>query len=71
MRKNIILPISGMTCASCAMTVEKALKKEEGIISANVNIATEKASVEYDSEKIGVDKIKEVINNTGYAVEEE
>ncbi len=69
-QENITLPISGMTCASCAMTIENALKKVDGVISANVNIATEKATVEYDSEKVGVDRIKEAINSTGYTVEE-
>lgn len=70
-QEKITLPIAGMTCASCAMTIENALKKIDGVISANVNVATEKATVEYDGEKTSIDKIKEAINNTGYTVDEE
>ena len=40
--KEADLPIKSMTCASCAQTVEKALKKEEGVKEAHVNLATEK-----------------------------
>ena len=43
--KKIILRIGGMTCASCAQTIENALKKTEGILEANVNLASEKAVV--------------------------
>ena len=45
--EKITLPIGGMTCASCAGHVENALKKVPGVISADVNLATEKATVEY------------------------
>jgi len=55
-----------MHCASCAQTIEKALKHEFGIISANVNIATEKATIEYDTDKINLKRIGEVIKKTGY-----
>ena len=41
------IPIGGMTCAACAQRVEKALKKLEGVNSAAVNLATEKATVVY------------------------
>ena len=47
--EKIILNISGMHCASCAVTIENALKKEEGIKSANVNFASEKLYLEFDS----------------------
>ena len=39
------LPVEGMTCASCVLRVEKALKKVDGVLGANVNLATEKVSV--------------------------
>jgi Cu+-exporting ATPase len=42
-----VIPINGMHCASCTMTVEDALKQTEGVIEANVNIATEKAVIQY------------------------
>ena len=50
--KKIILKISGMHCASCAANIENALKKEEGIKSANVNFASEKLYLEFDEIEI-------------------
>lgn len=64
--EKIILKILGMHCASCAVTVEKALKKEKGIFNVNVNFASEKAFVEFDPEKIDVQKVKKIIKETGY-----
>ena len=61
-----IIRIGGMTCASCSQTIEKALSKTPGIIGANVNLATEKAVVTYDSSEINYEQIKVAINNTGY-----
>jgi Cu+-exporting ATPase len=58
--------ISGMHCASCAQTIEKALRHEPGITSANVNFATEKALVEYETDKVDLKKIGELIEETGY-----
>jgi Cu+-exporting ATPase len=65
-KEKTTIKISGMHCASCAQTIEKALKHEPGIISANVNIATEKATIEYDTDKINLKRISEVIKETGY-----
>jgi Cu+-exporting ATPase len=64
-KKNII-KIGGMTCASCAQTIEKALKKTEGVVEANVNLATDKAVVEYDPQIIKYETLTKVINSTGY-----
>ena len=60
------LSIIGMHCASCAVTIEKVLKKAPGVISASVNYATEKASVEYDSQITHPQKLSSVINHLGY-----
>ncbi len=49
--QRLILRIGGMTCASCAQTIEHALRKTDGIEEANVNLATEKAMVVYDSNR--------------------
>jgi Cu+-exporting ATPase len=65
-----ILKISGMDCASCAAVIEHDLKKTEGIKSANVNYATEKAYVEFDDKKIKIDNIKKSIKDLGYESEE-
>jgi len=64
--EKLVLPIGGMHCASCALTIEDALQKTEGVIEASVNIATEKAVITYDSSKVGLDEFEDVIRDTGY-----
>ncbi len=59
-------PILGMTCASCAGKVEKALSETAGVKSAVVNFAAEKATVEFDETQITLDKIVEIVKSTGY-----
>lgn len=63
-----ILPISGMHCASCAVNLENALKSTEGVSEANVNFATERASVTYDPNIMDMQKIKKVVSVAGYKV---
>lgn len=65
-KSNVTIPIGGMTCAACAARIEKVLNKTEGIIKASVNLATEKASVEYDSKIIRLSEIRAIIEKTGY-----
>ncbi|WP_163858624.1 heavy metal translocating P-type ATPase [Paenibacillus elgii] len=64
--KQTTLQITGMTCAACANRIEKGLNKMEGVTSANVNFALEKASVTYDPAKIGVGNLEETIKKLGY-----
>lgn len=64
--KQTTLQITGMTCAACANRIEKGLNRLEGVSSANVNFALEKASVTYDPGKVGVDKLEETIKKLGY-----
>ena len=66
--KKIMIPISGMHCASCAQKIESTLKKLEGIIKANVNFATEKATVEFNENLINENKINNAIEKLGYKV---
>lgn len=65
-KKKTLIRISRMHCVSCAQTIEKALKKEDGITSANVNFATEKAVVEYDPARVSLERIGDVIREAGY-----
>lgn len=58
--------IQGMTCAACVRAVDRAINKLEGIQSVNVNIATNKATIIYDEEKVKIEKIKEAIKKAGY-----
>lgn len=69
--RSQILKISGMTCAACANASERAVKKLDGIISANVNFATEKMSVEYDEAKLSIESIKAAVVKAGFEVQEE
>lgn len=69
--KKATLRLEGMSCASCAQTIEKALNKAEGVHEAQVNFAAEKAYVEYDSSSIDENKLAEVVRSTGYDVKEE
>jgi len=63
--------IIGMNCASCAQTIEKALKKKEGISSAQVNYATETCEVNFDEGTINSDKIFETVKASGYTLIDE
>ena len=64
--KKSTISISGMSCASCSQIIENILKKTVGIIDVNVNLATEKAYVTFDEEKISEKEIIALINSTGY-----
>lgn len=65
------ITIEGMHCASCASIISKNLKKEDGVLSSEVNFATGKAVVEFDESKIKLDKIKKVVKDSGYGVAEQ
>ena len=60
--------ITGMTCASCADTIEKGLSKLPGVSGVNVNVASEKASIEYDPSKVDTKALMDTISNVGYGV---
>ena len=65
-KKKTTIRISGMRCVSCAQTIEKSLKKQPGVANANVNFATEKATVEFDPTKVNLEKLGAAIRKTGY-----
>jgi P-type Cu+ transporter len=60
------LKIEGMTCASCAKAVEKATEKLPGVTEANVNFATEKLSIRFDTSKVTVPEIQAAVEKAGY-----
>ena len=66
MMKKITLTISGMHCASCALSIEKALKKLDGVESAVVNFANEEATAEYDPKLVDIKIFKKIISDLGY-----
>ena len=65
-KNEVLIPISGMTCASCVRAVEKAIGRLDGIQDVSVNLATEKAKVVYNPSIVRLSQIKETINKSGY-----
>ncbi|WP_145460934.1 heavy metal translocating P-type ATPase [Staphylococcus saprophyticus] len=63
--------ITGMTCASCVQTVEKATRKMDGVIESNVNLATEKLTIQYDPTVVSVSDITQAVSNAGYEAHED
>merc|ERR1711879_731400 len=60
-------PVTGMTCASCAASVESVLKHTEGVFDASVNFANSSVLVEYDKE-LSPDKLQNVLREVGYDI---
>lgn len=69
--ERITLGITGMTCASCATRIEKNLSKMDGVKQAGINLASEKATVTFDPQKVSVKQLIEKVQKTGYGVREE
>jgi len=67
-KKQITLPVTGMTCANCVATIERNLKKEAGITQAMVNLSSERATVEFDPALTGMQTMIARIRRAGYDV---
>ncbi len=65
-KARIILPIEGMSCASCAATVQEALASADGVVGATVNFATAKAAVDYDDAQTHVAELIKTVRSAGY-----
>lgn len=63
--------ITGMTCASCVQSIEKATRKLDGVMNANVNLATEKMTVAYNPTILSVSDITQAVANAGYEAHED
>ena len=66
--KQLTLPITGMTCANCVATVERNLKKLDGVQTAVVNLSSERATVEFDAAKLRLSDFIARVNRAGYGV---
>src|SRR5512147_3252490 len=66
--KQLTLPITGMTCANCVATVERNLKKLDGVQSAVVNLSSERATVDFEPEKLQLTDVIARVNRAGYGV---
>jgi Cu+-exporting ATPase len=62
------IPIKGMTCAACVARVQRAIEGLDGVLSASVNLATERAVVEYVPEQVGLRDFRRAIKEAGYDV---
>jgi Cu+-exporting ATPase len=63
--EHVDLPIAGMTCASCANRIERKLNKLDGV-TATVNYATERASVDYDAAVVAPEQLIGAVEAAGY-----
>ena len=66
--KNITVPITGMSCANCALNIEKTLKKAPGVKGANVNFASEQATITFDTRDVPLQDVVKRIHDAGYGV---
>ena len=72
LERELLIPVTGMTCANCVATVERTLRKTEGVTEASVNFASERATVRFDPTKVPEDQLREriarAIEDAGYGV---
>lgn len=66
--KQIILPIKGMTCANCVATIERNLKKVDGVQVTAVNLSSERATIGYDAEQAHIKDFVDRVRQAGYDV---
>ncbi len=66
--ENVTLPITGMSCANCALSVERSLKNVQGVGDTRVNFAAEQASVRFDPAQVQINDLVKVIQDAGYNI---
>jgi P-type Cu+ transporter len=64
--ETVSFPVEGMTCASCVNRITRFLSRVEGVVEANVNLASESATVRYDAGRIGVSDLAAAVDAAGY-----
>ena len=65
---EVSFPVAGMTCASCSNRIERFLRKTDGVVEANVNLATEVATIRYLPQQVGRSELVGAIEKAGYEV---
>ena len=63
---KVIYPVSGLSCAGCAARLQKLFREQEGVITADVNFATKSASIEFDSDKINSEELRNATQSLGF-----
>ncbi|MEW6178287.1 MAG: heavy metal translocating P-type ATPase [Chloroflexota bacterium] len=66
--RQVVLPVTGMTCANCVATIERNLKKQPGVESVSVNLSSERAVVEFNPSLVGLDDLIQRVERAGYGV---
>lgn len=66
--EGVSLPITGMTCANCALNIQRSLEKLEGVREAQVNFASERASVSFDPGQVRIGDLADTIRRVGYGI---
>jgi Cu+-exporting ATPase len=64
--ESLTLPVEGMTCASCVLRVEKVLRKIDGVADASVNLASEKARIDFDASIVTLAQMQKAVEDAGY-----
>ena len=67
-QKHITLPVTGMTCANCVLSVERNLKKVKGVDTATVNLSSERAVVSFDPTLTTLDQLVQRVQRAGYGI---
>ena len=65
-QKKVIFEITGMHCASCALIIDRKLKRKEGVEFSNVNFSTEKATVVFNDSKLNTNELIDIVESLGY-----
>jgi Copper chaperone len=68
--KKILLKINGMHCASCSLNIDLDLEETKGVINSKTNYVKAIAEITYDPKLIDLQKIKKIVNETGYGANE-
>jgi Cu+-exporting ATPase len=66
--KQVTIPVTGMSCANCALNIERKVKKLAGIKEANVNFVTQQATIAFDPQQVQLDRLTASIHDLGYGV---
>jgi len=66
--ETLHLRLKGMSCASCAATIEQAIQSVPGVVESNVNFGTDQATVKYDAKQTHFDQIAQAVSDLGYSV---
>ena len=66
--EKVTLGVAGMTCGGCVRSVTKVLRDLDGVVNSEVSLEEKRAVVQYDPGKLGVDRLKQAIEEAGYEV---